>query len=444
MSAVTAPASPPPSAPAYKQPAIRRILLIALLAEIGYAVLNIAAMPVYLAEPPGPKHQLIAEGRGLGTGIIGAVLVAFLLSEAIFKSPMGALADRLGHRRLMLTGPCITTCTALLTMFIPFHSGFWEVLCLILMRCADGIGAAMLWPAAFSLMGETASDEQRQQAMSYLNLCYLLGIAFAMPIEGFVNDLSGHKWASLILASVLFATVAISVYKYVPNRPPAHVPDGNPEGLDFKQFLHAVREIPGFLILAVVTFMGIGFPMAIIKIFALDEYRMSESAFGALVFPAAIAMGAFSVPLSHYGEKIGRAKAVHSGMGLCFCGLAFCCLGAFIKFFRMPWVLALGGIPVGIGFLLAIPAWMASVSDIDPKRRGANLGAVMTAQGVGAIIGAPIGATLYEKLQPIAGHHVAHFSPFLGCTICIGAGWILSIGLLRPGKDAVPEAGSAT
>ncbi len=47
---------------------------------------------------------------------------------------------------------------------------------------------------------------------------------------------------------------------------------------------------------------------------------------------------------------------------------------------------------------------MASISDIDPKCRGANLGAVMTAQGLGAIVGAPIGAFMYEKMQPVGFH----------------------------------------
>jgi hypothetical protein len=54
----------------------------------------------------------------------------------------------------------------------------------------------------------------------------------------------------------------------------------------------------------------------------------------------------------------------------------------------------------------------------------------MAAQGVGAIIGAPIGATLYEKLQPAAGHHIAHYSPFLACMIFVALGWLLSFRLL--------------
>lgn len=435
MSAVMAPDPPTsPNISVIRQVAVRRLLVIALLAEIGYAVLNIATMPVYLAADPGPRHLLIPEGRGLGTSVIGTVLVAFLLSEAVFKGPMGALADRFGHRRLMLAGPCITTCTSLLTMILPYHSEGWEVLGLIMLRVADGIGAAMLWPAAFSLMGETVCDSQRQQAMSLLNLCYMLGIAFALPIEGYVNDLSGHKWASLFLASGMFAAVAISVYRYIPDKPPSHHEGLDHDKVDLGDLLRAIREIPVFLVLAVVTFAGIGFPMAIIKIFALEEFQMSESAFGSLVFPAAILMAIFSVPLSHYGERIGKAKAVHVGMGLCSGGLAFLSLGAFIPLFRVSWALALGGIPLGIGFLLAIPAWMASVSDIDSQRRGANIGAVMTAQGIGAIIGAPIGATLYEKLQPVFGHHIAHYSPFLGCTLCVTSGWLLSLRLLRDRK----------
>ena len=436
MSVAAAPPMPTENPlPVWKQPPVRRLLIIALLAEIGYAVLNISTMPVYLAADPGSGRHLIPEGRALGPSVISFVLVAFLLSEAVFKSPMGALADRLGHRRLMLIGPIITTFTALLTMLVPFHSGAWEVAALILLRVADGIGAAMLWPAAFALMGDTVDDSHRQQAMSLLNLCYMLGIALAMPIGGTINDLTGHKWASLFLASAVFAAVALSVFHFVaPEESPQHAATDSSE-IGFGDFIRSAKEIPGFLVLAIVTFAGIGFPMAVVKIFAQQEFHLSETGFGLLVFPAAIGMAVGSVPLSKYGEKVGRPRAVHLGMALCTLGLAFCCLGAIIPFFRSAFALAFGGIPVALGFLLAIPAWMASVSDIDPQRRGANLGAVMTAQGLGAIIGAPIGGALYEKLQPVAGRHIAHYSPFLGCMICVALGWLLSLHLLREKSD---------
>ena len=87
--------------PLFARPAVLRLLVIALLAEIGYAVLNVSTMPVYL------KYD-----RGLGESVIGIVLVAFLFTEAVFKSPMGHLADRFGPKKLMVAGPAISVGSA--------------------------------------------------------------------------------------------------------------------------------------------------------------------------------------------------------------------------------------------------------------------------------------------------------------------------------------------
>lgn len=422
-----------------KQPLMRRLLLMALLAEIGYAVLNVSTMPVYL------KFD-----RHFGTSVIGIVLVAFLLAEALFKSPMGALADRVGRKRLIVLGPALTFCTGLMTLLIP-HS--WDIssqaVAIISLRVLDGLGAAMLWPAIFALVGDGVEDNERQKAMSLLNTCYLVGIAFALPIGGVANDLfgvyfatsSGERSPSLYLAAILFATVALTAYKTLPSerdhrmRRKEH-PEHHESGL--ADFIASARRIPQYLLLAVVIFAGIGFPMAIIKVFAEQQFGMSESKFGALAFPAALAMALFSMPMTRYGERIGRSKAVHYGLGLCAVGMMAIATGAFVWWLRSPLIIALGGAAVGFGFLLALPSWLASVSDIDPRRRAAYLGAIMTAQGLGAIIGAPIGAAMYEKLQPVGvawglGEAFGRYSPFLGCAVCVLIGWLLSIRLLHDG-----------
>ncbi|HVT13410.1 MAG TPA: MFS transporter [Fimbriimonadaceae bacterium] len=419
-------------------PAVWRLLVVALLAEIGYAVLNISTMPVYLKAEP--TKSIISNGRGFGESVISLVIVAFLLSEAIFKSPMGHLADRIGPKRLMMFGPLLSVGTAILSLVVPHGGGAWEVLAFILLRAIDGLGAAMLWPAAFSEMGAAVDDSQRQQAMSFLNLCYMLGIALALPIGGYVDDLTGTRWAGLILAACLFAGVSASVALFVPTVEKVPHADGSEHG-EFKigEFIQSLKQIPAYLLLSVVTYAGIGFPMAIIKIFAQDAFNMSESAFGSLVFPAAILMAAASVPMAKFGERIGRVRAVHYGMGTCAAGLLLIAAGAIVPWMRQVWVLVLGSLPVGIGFLLAIPAWMASVSDIDPKKRGANLGAVMTAQGLGAIIGAPLGGVLYEKLQPVGvslglGKAFGYYSPWVGCAACVTFGWLIGMRILREPK----------
>ena len=441
-----------PLSPLWKISRVRHLLLIALCAEIGYAVLNISTMPIFLADT-----------LRLGESSVGLVIAAFLISEAAFKSPMGHLSERYGRRLFMTVGPGITILTSLLSFAIPFAVGdirfgrqhtfipeshkAWLVIGFVFLRILDGLGAAMLWPAAFAAMGEAVEDGQRQQAMSLLNVCYLLGIALAFPISGAVNQLSGQHWSSLFLAFGLFCAVFICAWRFMPaDGYRARKAAGEEEQeVPLSAIFASAKEIPTYLVLAVITFAGIGFPMAIIKNFGLDQFGMNEFTFGLLVLPAAGLMAALSVPMSKIGDRIGLARAVHLGMGLCAAGVSFIALGAFLPPLRTAFALALGGLPVGVGFLLAIPAWMASVSDANPKKRASNLGAVMAAQGVGAIIGAPLGAICYDKLQfrgkylldPHLQHWwitFGHYSPFLGCAICVTAGWLVGLRTLQDKK----------
>jgi DHA1 family multidrug resistance protein-like MFS transporter len=416
------------------RPFILRLLLIALFAEIGFAMLNLSTMPVYL------KYD-----RGFGTSVIGLVFAAFLISEALFKGPMGGLADRVGRKRLIVIGPAMSFFTALLTLAVPHDVRVGETLLLVALRAVDGLGAAMLWPAAFALISESVEDHERQQAMSLMNVSFLLGIALAMLIGGAVNDLfgryleefTGDRSPGLFLAAGLFAVVAISAYRLLPSdrdsrarRQAATVK----ETTTVRELFDTARRIPTYLILAAVMFAGVGFPMAIIKIFAQQQYGMSESAFGALVLPTVGGMALLAVPMARFGDQIGRERAVHIGLGLCLSGMALIALGSVVVELRAPAVLALGALPVGLGFLLAIPAWYASVSDLEPARRASNIGAVMTAQGLGAIVGMPIGAIMYEKATFLdhVFHEFAHYTPFIGCTICLLIGWLLSLRYLRP------------
>ena len=416
-----------------KNRAIIRLLLVALLAEIGYATLNIASMPVFLSKD-----------HGFGESVVGLVVTAYLLSEAIFRSPMGHFADRFGFRRFMLIGPCLTVCTSIISLLIPHNLGAWGAGIFVVLRIIDGLAASMFWPAAFALVGENVDDQDRQQAMSLMNSCFMIGIALAVPMGGVAESLANSYSAGLFVAAGCFVLVALGVLLFAPNdRDTRHeMHDG--EGFQLSSLLACMRAAPAYLVLAVIVFMGIGFPMAIIRLFALDQFGMDGAKFGLLVLPSALAMAVLSVPMAKVGERLGRARAVHWGIGSCAAGLALISLGAFLPPFRHVVPLGLGGLAVGFGFLLAIPAWMASVSDIDPRKRAAYLGAVMAAQGIGAILGAPLGATMYEKLQ-VYGADFGRYSPFIGCAVCVTLGWIISLRILHDAPNATdkPDASEA-
>ena len=425
-----------PNLAGWKKRPVQNLLLIALFAEIGYATMNISTMPIYL----------VAD-RKFGQSVIGLVMVSFLLFEAVFKSVMGHVADRFGTRKLLIAGPSISIVTSIISILLPHDNGSAiEVFAFVVLRAFDGLAVAMLWPAAFSQMNAIVEDNERQQSMSYLNACYMIGIALAFPLGGIANDVFKVKWAGLVLATILFIGAALGAYFTGRSDVPV-VSDNEHSGGGIKEFLDSIKQIPEYLLLAVVAFMGIGFPLAIFKLFTLEEFGMSESAVGGMIFPGAIAMAVLSGPLAKFGDRIGRARAVHYGLMLCTIGLSLIAIGGFLPFLRSPYLFGLAGLPAGLGFLLTIPAWMASVSDLNPERRATNIGAIMTAQGVGAMIGAPIGSAMYEKLQPLGvslrlGESFGRYSPFMGCAVCVGVAWALSLKILHPVKassEPMPE-----
>lgn len=394
--------------PVWRRPHLLKLLVIALLGEFGIAILNVSAMPVFLEKD-----------RHFGGGLIGAVFVAFLLSEALFKPFAGHWADKHGRRLFLIGGPFIFIFTPLLTMLVPQTWGLAEPIAFVCLRVIDGIAAAMLWPAAYAAVGESVEGHERGAAMGLLNLCFMLGLAFGLPAGGVVNDLFGSYHASFYLASAVFIITVVAAYKFAPVREPA--PDGEaPHGSDMRMgdMWQCMKSIPYVLIIGFVAFLSIGFPAAIWKLFALNVFHLSESQVGVAVLVAALTMALFSSYLGTLGERIGRYKAVRSGLLLCTIGAWPIGLGHWFEHLHGVFVVGVGAVLIGLGFLLAIPAWYSSVSHIDEKRTGSYLGAVMTAQGIGAIIGAAIGSKLYGW-EP--------FAPFLACAISLSCAFILSM-----------------
>ncbi|MBL8048514.1 MAG: MFS transporter [Chthonomonas sp.] len=402
-----------------------RLLLIALLAETAFATLNLASMPHYLRSD-----------RLFSPGMIAIIMASFMLAEAVLKSPLGHLADRVGCRRLLVIAPLLSAGSAVLTILAPRTGTSLDVAVMIGLRLVDGAAAAMIWPAMFSAMGETSDQDLQQESLSLLNSCYFVGIALAFPISGFINQLFGAtargvigQYApSFLLAFVMFVACAVVAatstlpQKVAHHEDPSHEP-GN--------LLDAFRRIPQFMIMGAVVFVALGLPMTIIQFFAKDQLKLSQAGFGALVLPGAIAMALLSAPISKLGKRLGTATSVHLGLAICLSGMIVIALGQFIPALRTLLAFGIAGLPLGLGFLLAIPAWYTSVSEVDPARRGSNIGAVMAAQGLGAIVGGIIGGKIYGLGSA--------YGPFILCAIALAVSLALSYRLIPPPPKAQPE-----
>ncbi|HEV2471128.1 MAG TPA: MFS transporter, partial [Chthonomonadales bacterium] len=179
---------------------MRAIVVVAGFAELAYIIVNVSGMPVY-----------IKVSARLDERWIGAMAATFLIVEGVLKSPCGLLGDHVGRKAMIMIGPLLSTFTAALTPLT--HNPYL----LLILRTVDGIGAAALWPAAFSLIGDHVPEERRSRAMGTFNIAYLLGVAVGPAIGGFANQFAHHqlhltlarsKDASFYVASGLFGATA--------------------------------------------------------------------------------------------------------------------------------------------------------------------------------------------------------------------------------------------
>ncbi|MCW3094892.1 MAG: Arabinose efflux permease [Chthonomonadaceae bacterium] len=405
------------------------IVLVSAFAELSYTTVNMSAMAVY-----------IRYGIKIDLRWIAICSIVFVAMEGLLKSPMGILGDRYGRKILMVVGPLVSVFTALLTPQVS------NPYILVFLRILDGVGAAALWPAAFSLIGDHVPENKRAGAMSLFNLAYLLGVALGPALGGSINDFTFHhlhtsfahsKEASFYLAAVMFAVTAIVAFLMIPNCPPTapqwisaeavdhHAGEG---GFNGKEFLIMLGKMPMTLLMTLITFLGVGLVIPYFKLFILEHFHLSETDFGVMLIGPALVVAALAVPMGRLGDKIGKARAVQIGIGICTFSFWLLIL------LSHKWTLMALGSLLGIGSAIAFPAWMALITtECDAKQRGAVVGAVGTAQGLGAVIGMVLSSFLYKLgAFELFGIPVpVHGAPFLGCAVMLTIAFVLGVFTLR-------------
>jgi DHA1 family multidrug resistance protein-like MFS transporter len=211
----------------------------------------------------------------------------------------------------------------------------------------------------------------------------------------------------------------------------AHDPDEHAPAFSLDAIRKAMRTVPMLMVLGFITFLGIGLIAPYVKLFAMKRFEISESTFGTLLLYPALLIAALAVPLGRLSDVWGKSRSIRAGMGMCALSLWA------ILLIRSEWVVVVLGSLLGIGFVLAFPAYMAYISDQSgPRERGGMIGAVRMAQGVGALLGAALSAPLY-KLDP---EHLILFCTAAGL---LTLGFVLSLLTIRErAQPAAPPGGS--
>jgi EmrB/QacA subfamily drug resistance transporter len=176
------------------------VLVIACLAQF-MVVLDATVVNIAL---PSVQRGLHFSAANLQWVVNGYTLIfgGFLLLG-------GRAADLLGRKRLFVAGVILFSLASLLNGFAQ-SSGM-----LIAGRALQGLGGALVSPAALSIVTTTFSDgEQRTKALGVWSAIAASGAAVGLLMGGVLTDLASWRWVFFVNVPVGIATVVLAL-RYV-------------------------------------------------------------------------------------------------------------------------------------------------------------------------------------------------------------------------------------
>jgi EmrB/QacA subfamily drug resistance transporter len=177
----------------------RWIALAVLVAAQFMVVLDVAIVNVAL---PSIKTDLHFSEQSLQW-----VITAYAIMFGGVLLLGGRMADLLGRRRLFIAGVALFTVSSLLAGFA------WSEASLIAFRATQGLGGALLAPAALSILTTTfAEGRERNIALGVWGAVSGSGAAAGVLLGGFLTSSLAWSWIFFINVPVGVALVAVSPF----------------------------------------------------------------------------------------------------------------------------------------------------------------------------------------------------------------------------------------
>ncbi|MCE3047469.1 MFS transporter [Helicobacter kayseriensis] len=364
-----------------------------------------------------PVISVYALSLGATPLMVGLAVGGYALTQIIFQTPFGILADKFDKRLIIAFGLIIFALGSLICAYTD------NIYLLVIGRLLQGCGAISSVMSA--LLADLTPEEKRTQAMAIMGGGISFAFLLSMLIGPFVGGSYGVKTLFWIATFASILALIILLFK---------IPKGEKIHYDYQQdqnrFFYLkdlnlwMMYISAFLQKALVN---LGF--VIIPLVLFQDFNFKTDELWKFYAPAGI-LGVFAMaPASILAEKYGRYKSMMItgiiAFGICF-GL-FCVS----DYYQTFWLFVVGIIVFFIGFDIHEPI-MQSLASKYPKasQRGSALGLLTTFGFLGSFLGAVLGGILYNAIG------LFYLSLFIG-GICLL--WILSliICLKNPPKQEI-------
>lgn len=426
----------------------------------------------------------IGEALGFAADDLDWVVTIYVLFTGGLLLLGGRLADRFDRRLVFLSGLTLFTAASLASGLAPSPGA------LVASRAAQGIGAALLTPAALSIVTTTYTGPQRTTALSAWGAISSAGAAVGVLFGGVLTTALSWEWIFLINVPIGIAALVLTVRL---------IPAGARGGEGRLDLPGAVTVVAGLMVLVYAldgtsehgwgsarTLLLLALAAGLLAIFALIERmsprpllppatwrRRSLVSSGAVVLgvtgilvgtfflnslylqhaldasaletglgflPLALSIGATAQVASRLLPRVGSRTVVVAGLALVAAGtivLAAAPDDASYFLHLLP-----GFLVIGVGMGLVFPGvTVTAFSAIPAEEAGLASGFVATSHELGAALGvavlAAIAATAGDitTLTGIAAGYEEGFIAAAGIAAALGAIALWSVPSVRPPQE---------
>lgn len=420
----------------------------------------------------------IGQDLGVDQRELAWVVSAYVLAFGGFLLLGGRLADLLGRRRVFLAGLVLFGVASMVGGFAD------SIVMLIGARAGQGLGAALLSPAAMSIIAVTFDDgAERNRAYAAWGAVGGAGGAVGVVLSGLLTQYAGWQWILWINVPIVACCVLLTIPLLAETRIGSSTRTFDVAGAaavaaGLTLLVYALIEAPVALLGAVallVAFVVIerrsAAPLVDLRIFRLRTLTGANVAgvlVGAVLMPMffflslhiqdvlrydAITTGLCLVPMSlvTFGVSLGLASrlvtrfgfkpVLAAGFTLLAVGLAGLGTaaphGSFLSDLLAPGLVA--GAGLGLTFT---PLFVAASTGVGWQQAGLASGLINTSQQIGSALGlAVVAGIAFARIaaQPAATPEVltAGYTTAFVLAACLAVLGLIATAVLIPGRDHV-------
>ena len=371
-----------------------------------------------------PTIAPYAESLGASAALVGLIVAAYSFTNLFGNLGAGYILDRWGRRSPMVIGMAITVIAVFSYSLVQTPEQ------MMVARAVHGIGAAVLAPGAFSIIGDRTASDRWGQAMGITGALIAVAALIGPPAAGILRD----RWGADVVFYVDMAFILITLIAFlVIARDDSRTPHTrSSDGLTASTTDDTSKRPALWSAYAAAFAITVGIGALVTHLPLMLEGQGQSAARSGYSFGiyALVAMLVMASPISRVSDRYGRFGPLMLGLIVIAAGLAL--LGVLEGY---------GGVVVGmavfgLGYGLVFPAATALVAGATGAgRRGMAFGVFYAVYSFGVVVGASGSGRLASLSDDLVG------LPFLVAAAVVLAA-VPVVAVMRYAAPKSPSAGT--